>query len=254
VTIHGSLIGGEIYGVGANIRNVTISGNIVGSSISGTDGEIAWSGCIFTHASIGSVWVGGSVVAGHDDSTSGYLYYGTSILATQSIGSITVKGNVIGSTGPNGNAAVVFSASGAVAPTPTSNMAIGKINIGGRVENAQIIAGYDFDFGANNGNAQIGAVSVGGDWIASSIVAGIQNSIDSLHFGDGHDSVIGGVANSIAKIASITIGGTVTGTPVSGDHFAFESHAIGNVKIGGNTVLPGTQLSPLTGDVTLQLV
>jgi hypothetical protein len=39
----------------------------------------------------------------------------------------------------------------------------------------------------------------------------------------------------VAKIASITIGGTVTGTASSGDHFGFVAQQIGAFTAGGFT-------------------
>ena len=106
-----------------------------------------------------------------------------------------------------------------------------------------------------DGNAQIGAVTVGGDWIASSLVAGVQNSGFGLnHFGDSNDTIIGALANSIAKISSITIGGVVTGTASLIDHFGFLSHTIGSFKAGGITFNPPSPLDFVNGDVALRVV
>jgi hypothetical protein len=137
-------------------------------------------------------------------------------------------------------------------------MAIGRITIGGHAEFASILAGYDRFLAAKNGNAQIGAVKVGGDWIASSLVAGVQDT-GAAGFGVG-DTIIGGGA-SIAKIASIVIGGQVVGTPGGGDHFGFVSHTIGSFKAAGFTapLLAATasqffELALITADVTVREV
>jgi hypothetical protein len=92
-------------------------------------------------------------------------------------------------------------------------------------------------------------VKIGGNCVASSIVAGCQNlgtddavggtglKADTLSFGNAHDSSIGaGVPGIVAKIARITIGGTVLGTLPSldtTDAFGFVAERIGSVKIGG---------------------
>src|SRR5581483_5459773 len=97
--------------------------------------------------------------------------------------------------------------------------------------------GYDIFLTAKNGGASIGAVNVKGDWIASSIVAGAQNA-GKPKFGDGNDTLID--ATKSVRIASVTIGGEVLGTPSgisNSDHFGFVSHHIGPVKIGGNNIL-----------------
>jgi len=101
-------------------------------------------------------------------------------------------------------------------------------------------------------------VKVGGDWIASDLVAGVQDG-GVAGFGDAGDSIIGGGA-SIAKIASIVIGGIVEGTPAGGDLFALTSHAIGSLKISGTNIpvpaAPGTvPISPMTdSDVVLHVL
>ncbi len=151
---------------------------------------------------------------------------------------------------------MIFSASGQAAPTATTDLAIGKISIGGSVERTQILAGYDVDLNPVNGNAQIGSVSVGSDWIASDLIAGMQDG-GTAGFGDAGDTIIGGIGS--AKIARIIVGGIVEGTPGTGDQFGIESHAIGSFKVNGSAILvpvaPGSiALSPLTADVTLRTI
>ena len=68
-------------------------------------------------------------------------------------------------------------------------------------------------------------------------------------FGDSTDFIIGNLPNSIARIASIVIGGIVIGTSTSGDRFGIESHTIGSLKINGFVVpiVSPVSLCPLTG-------
>jgi hypothetical protein len=204
--------------------------------------------------------IGGSIIAGLDNSATGTLTRNASILANDDIGSLTVKGSLVGSVGGSGDITkVILSARGQAAPTASTDLAFGKIKIGGRVERAQIFAGYNTGLNPLNGNAQIGSVKVGGDWIASDLVAGVKDG-GTPGFGDAGDTIINPPPNpvdSIAKIARIVIGGIVEGTAAGGDQFGFESHAIGSFKMNGFTIpiLSPVSLSPITGnDVTIRLV
>ena len=95
-------------------------------------------------------------------------------------------------------------------------------------------------------------MSVGGDWIASNLVAGAYNpNSGNGNFGDApHDLKIPSAsdnANIISKIASVVIGGQVLGTLPSvsaADHFGFVAEQIGAVKIGGNTIVIPTNNTP----------
>lgn len=292
-TLHGAVIPKATFKAGLNaslsaptVGAVTIGGDFGGNLFSGSLGAATIGGTLLASISatttigkilvrgdvraggisadhLGSVTINGSVLAPSIDmvSTDG----GFELLSiTHDFGQLTVKGDVRGTVGLMGAVTRVFiTAGGASAPTPTSDLAMGKITIGGSVERTQIIAG---GFGTNP-NAQIGTVKVGGDWIQSSLAAGVSNlgadnanggtgaNADNVNFGDTHDRL---AAGSIAKIASITIGGQVIGSPASGDHFGFCAGAIGSFKAGGVVakITPAKdapiELAPLTGDVTLR--
>jgi hypothetical protein len=248
IVIHGSLIGGSNPGgtvtgsggiVGGSIGTLKIDGNVRGASVSDSD-SAEQSAYIASKGRIAHVIVGGSIITGTDNSTSGPgLVNNATIRARDDIGSLFVGGDVTG----NDTQRVLITARGQAMPTATTDLAIGKITINGNIEQAEILAGFDFSLmsgtpDAANGNAQIGAVKVGGDWIASSISAGVDSNGNG--FGNANDSVIdmpSGAATDaiVAKIASITIGGTVTGTASSGDHFGFVAQQIGAFTAGGFT-------------------
>jgi hypothetical protein len=88
-----------------------------------------------------------------------------------------------------------------------------------------------------NGDAQIGAMTVGGDWVASSLVAGVDAGGDGL-FGTS-DDVKGGITDTpgiVSKITSVTIGGLALGAPNStnpSDGFGFVAQQIGSLKVNG---------------------
>ncbi len=274
VTVGGSVMGGNadfsgvintqsgLVGTENNIGSITIGHNLVGGSIDGTDGDVSESGLIESNGALGSVTIKGSIISGIDDSTAGSLDSNASIRAAYNIKSLTVNGSIIGHHTANGDSEVIISAKGleTVPANPSADPAIGNIKVGGRVERTEFLAGYNTSLLAVDGDAQIGKLQVTGDWVASSLVAGAQNSGGLGHWGDGHDSLIS--TPSIAKIASIQIGGIVIGDTSSTngmDHFGFVSHAIGSFKAGGTAFTlpssPGTlSLSPLTGDVSIVLL
>jgi hypothetical protein len=269
VTINGSIIGGsatdsgEIATFGAvgeenNIGKIKIGHDLIGGSISGSDASISRSGFIRSDGAIAGIKIGGSIISGIDDSSSGSLDSDASIRAAYDIQSFKVKGSLIGHHTANGDSWVILSARGQddVPTNPTSDRAFGNISVGGRVEWSEFLGGYDTALDALDGNAQIGKVKVGGDWIASSLVAGAENSGGITHFGDGNDSIIGGLP-SIAKISGITIGGNIIGdaTSTNGtEHFGFVSKGLFPLQFNGESTplaISSTPLSPLTDDVTI---
>src|SRR4029434_7088706 len=131
-----------------------------------------------------SIFVGGSVIAGIDNSSDDLLNSGT-IRASLSIGTLTIRGSVLG----NATHRALISAGGEM----DTGFAFGKISIGGRVEFAGLRGGYGafgtgFDGdGATTADSRIGRVTVGGDWIASSLAAGIHDNDGDGDLGDrGH--------------------------------------------------------------------
>jgi hypothetical protein len=272
VTIGGNLTGGagDASGLIANglrdIGPVRIGGNLQGGSISGTTGDLTSSGSIASSGRLVSVTIGGSIISGTDSSTGGDIF-DTMISAGSDIGSITVKGDVIGNSNANGDSPVTIAAVGKLISVGTSNVAIGSISIGGKVEFAKILGGYGLGlagFSGQNADAQIGRVSVGGDWIASSLVAGVDAGADGL-FGTADDAKITGGTDdmtTVSKIGSIRIGGQVQGTAATGDHFGFVAEQIGSFKVGTTTTAlkPGVNndvvelLGSTTADVTIREV
>jgi hypothetical protein len=263
ISVGGSVVGGVgnssgvILGSGA-IGSVAIGHDLVGGSISGASLGLDSSGYIQGQR-IGRVAVGGSVIAGSNTSAGGTLAHSGAIQAVDDLGPVTVKGNLVGDpTNP-----VVISARGraGLPVTTTIDLAIASLTVGGRVERALILAGYDVFGNPVNGQASIGAVKVGGDWVASSLVAGAMSLLPGFNFGTATDTEIGGLEPSedrIAQIASITIGGQAIGTVGGTDHFGFVAERVGSLSVGG-TVIPlhagpsndGLTTVGPTGDLTV---
>lgn len=259
IAIGGSLSGGsasnsgQIF-VGGDLGAVKIGRDLIGGSITGTQGTLDSTGYIQA-SRIGSVFIGGSIFAGVDKSTVGELTHNASIRAQHDIGAVTVKGSLVGNEASEGLAAVVISARGqeVLAPGATSDLAIKSVSIGRNVSLAKILAGFapgDADEVGSNGNASIGAVKVGGDWSGSSVSAGINAGVAGFGvrgFGINPtviDNPPGAAADAlVARIASITIKGTVTGAPSFFFQTGFVAQQIGAFKAGAFT-------APLTAAAT----
>jgi hypothetical protein len=281
VSVGGSLVGspsqfgGSIYAHG-NLAGVTVGGSAVGSTglfsgdifaDTGRMGPVTirgdlrggggnWSGSVvaFTSGPLAGVTVGGSVT-GIGTATTG-------VLSAGQIGTVKIAGNLAGPAASG----VQISAQGLLGPglTAASALAIRSVSVGGRVENARILAGYDTLGDATNPDAQVGSVTVGGDWAASSLAAGVAAGVDGL-FGTADDAAIaGGDAAIHSKVASVTIKGQAYGTFGGADHFGFVAQEIAKFSVGGaalplkpgasNDVPPGTFDVGITGDLTMREV
>jgi hypothetical protein len=132
---------------------------------------------------------------------------------------------------------------------PAGAVAIDRLSVNGNVENAQILLGYrrevveeQTSYLAKNPDASGGKVVVNGDWTASSLVAGVFDGT-----GDGfgqNDALIEGDTTEriFARIASIVIKGTATGSAAEGDHYAITAQQVGKLSINGEklTLSKGT--------------
>ncbi len=249
VTVSGALVGGVGFHSGAieaegNLGTVTVGSISDGGVFAGTSLENFGSAKLINvkdAIAAGTIEVDGSVSAlkVKTDVTQ------SAIRASDAIKSITIGGNLEQS---------LISAGGAAVAGRT-DVAIGSIKIGGKsattgnVTDSQILGGYDLD-GVVNPHAQIGSVSVTHNWTASDLVAGVTD-VDADGFGDLDDALIftpGDTSTVIARIASITIGGTVSGTPdavSTTDQFGFIARQIGKFKSAAGSV----PLHALTADV-----
>lgn len=251
VKIGGSLISGTgnlsgtLYS-DTMIKSVSITGSIIGDVNGDVDGAIAGGGAIVSNGSLGPIVVKGSVRGEFAPNGGGIYAFGgniasvnigrdltgstatTGIYATGSIGAVTVGGSVAGAAPGTGTVFIL------------SDTSISKLTVKGRVENADILAGsefYNFAIGAaENADAQIGSVTVSGDWITSNLAAGV-NSTAALFFGEAGMQELAGNnldATLAARIASIVIAGNVYGTPESmGNGFGFFAQQFGSFKIRG---------------------
>ncbi|MEA3188080.1 MAG: hypothetical protein QOD99_1910 [Chthoniobacter sp.] len=219
--------------VNVTVGSITVKGEVIG-------GTFKNSGCIDV---IGSEFGDVRKIKIGKSMTTGPATFSGIIFVQGNIGSVSIGEDLVGTA--SFPAEILASGHSSAANKP--EIALKSLTVHGRVERALINAGHfttsDPFF---NGDAQIGRVKIGGDWIASNMVAGAKNlgadgmdatGDDNLNFGDSHDAAdSGGVSTLFSKIAKIIIGGSVVGTVGGTDHFGFVSQEIGLVKIGGVAV------------------
>lgn len=211
-----------------DIGPVRIGGNIIGGNVIDAL-SVSNTGAIIGN-NIASVKLGGSIISGSDIGAGTLTNSGT-IISRAALGAVKIGGNIVGnSTNPVN---IVARSQGAV--TEGSDIAIASIAVKGDVEFAQILTGFNDLLAPANADASIGKVKVGGDWRASSLVAGAQDP-GGNGFGSGDTLQPGGSPTVIARIAGITIKGSVTGSLVTGDNFGFVAEQIDSVKISGRAL------------------
>jgi hypothetical protein len=134
---------------------------------------------------------------------------------------------------------------------------LASLTVGASVSDTRILAGYSAAGLPLAVAAEIGKVTVGGNWISSDLVAGVTSG--NGFFGDADDTLNG--PGLLSRIAKITIAGAALGTVDDvRDHFGFVAHEIAAFKVGkAKLALSATggpevfEIGP-TGDVTLREV
>ncbi len=230
ITVGGSVVGGRsstsgFVAVTGDAGAVTVNGDIAGTDLSGAD-DFDATGYVYA-GRMASLTVNGSLLAGENTTANQALRTGF-IEAANDIGTLTISGNVVG----RNDKPARITARGSAAPTANSDLAIGRVMIGGRVDNAVIAVGA-----GTNGDAQIGPVTIGGDFVASSIAAGIGAGPDG-YFGSADDVKFNtkDVAGLSSKIGNVTIGGQAKGTVVNvsaTDSYGITAEHILGFKVGG---------------------
>jgi hypothetical protein len=132
-------------------------------------------------------------------------------------------------------------------------LAIKSIAILGSVDRAVIDAGFGF-----NADAQIGTVTIGGDWSRSSIAAG-TNPVNNLFGGPDDAAITGGndILDLHSRIGAIVIKGQAIGSPAGTGEFGFVAQQIGSLKIESAKIAldpTAKDLKPIgiTGDLFLR--
>ena len=239
-TMKSATIGGFIKGgTGTQSGNIEAGNNMgpvkIGGDALGGAGFASGSIYTFSDGNIASVTIGGSLVGG--DNTL------TGILSGNQLGPVKIAGDLRAASA----AGVRISAEATLTNnTAATSIAIKSLTVKGSVSNALILGGYTTNGGASNPDATIGPVLVGGNWSASSLIAGGDDGADNL-FGTADDvKITEAVADLLfSKIASVTIKGYALGTVGGSDSFGIVAEKIGIVKVGLRPYLlaPGTDIT-----------
>ena len=253
IAILGSLFGGVGDSSGnvfstRNIGTLSIVGDVIGGDLaSGAGADLLESGYIQAK-SIKTLNIGGTVRTGVDYDATHDLINSGAIRTEFNFGAINIKGSLEG----NATQRALITASGQeVKPVGTRNdLAILNLKVGGAVRYADLLFGYnltdDHTAAEANPDAQVGAVSVGGDWVATNLVAGIAYS---SKFGDGNDALANGVdrLDILARISAVAIRGQVLGTAdISADQFGIVAQIVSSVRLNTTKTAP-ILISPAVG-------
>ena len=142
---------------------------------------------------------------------------------------------------------VIISAGAGSPSESTTDLAIGKITIGQRVENADIFAGYNTAAGRRQcrrpDRRSDRRRRLGGQQPRRRKPA---NSSGNVNFGDGNDAKLTGLnvndlPGVVSKITSVVIKGFVYGSPLLTNgptNFGFVAESIGTFQFGGITIPP----------------
>jgi hypothetical protein len=184
---------------------------------------------MFLADSIGRLKIGGSIKGG-------------SIATNKGLGPFSLlgdfqNGNLFGGDGIKSVKVLgkIVSDNPAEPVTITARNKLGSLVVNNDVENARILVGYNNDEVPLNPDARVGKVVVKGNWIASSLVAGIADS-PADGFGRNDIVIAGETTPAISKIANVIIKGTASGSAALGDHFGITAQQIGKVSINGESV------------------
>jgi hypothetical protein len=139
------------------------------------------------------------------------------------IGNVKVGGDV--------NDSSFFIVGDAGATTNAAALALKSFRVRGDFDHSSILGGA---FLTGNADVQLGRISIGGDLISSSLVAGIATGADSLFATDDDAPFSGGGSPAIvSRIASVVVKGQVIGSVEAGGRFAIEAEQIGSVTVAG---------------------
>jgi len=211
LAIGGDLTGGNTSTVAEDIGAVTVgglvaegsvvqsAGGIIGSVV--VKGDVKNGGGFESKFDMPSVTIGGTM-EGFLDSTAG------------NIGNVRIGGSMF------------ESGIEAVAGT------IGAVSVAGSVGESLIISNLTDSAKA----AEIGSITVGGNWVASSATAGFKDAAPSDGYGNAGDSL----AALSGKIGSIIIHGEVIGATVAPMHTGFDAQSIGTFQMGSNVLKLGS--------------
>jgi hypothetical protein len=235
VDVRGSIRGGTAWSSGRldvsrSVTAVHVGGDVEGGTATADGQDLDDAGSVSVGERVGRLTIDGSVIGGSSGGFANTQLAGTGQV---SIGhraeTILIRGSLVGR-----DQRARLLAEGPPLLAGTAAEAIGTLTVLGRVERADILGGYaDAGLGpaqATSAEVQLGRIVVAGDWIASNLAAGVNIETGQLAPSTEPDF--------LARIRSIEIGGQVLGTAADGDSYLFAAQVIGQLKVGGDTLVP----------------
>lgn len=141
------------------------------------------------------------------------------------IGTAKVAGDV--------NDSTFFISGDSAATSNAEALALKSFKVGGDFDHSEIRGGV---FLSGNPDVQLGRIAIGGDLIASNIIAGITAGKDTLYATDDDALFSGGSPAIASRIASVVVKGQAIGSVEAGGRFAIEAEQIGSVKVGATKI------------------
>lgn len=219
--------------IDGNANAIFINGGIAGGGTS--KGSIVNSGAVLVTGGLKSITVGEDITAGKYFDTKTDVNLGAVRAGT--IGSMLVKGSLLG---PDNTSRVLITGEGNPLKNSGANPAIKSLTVMGSVKGAMILGGYNTvgttigGNGGTNGGAQIGTVTVYGDFSNGSIATGVNNqSLVPGNWADGTNTLLDAANQTVASIAKIIIKGATYGPIQCG----FAAEQIQSISLGGLPVV-----------------
>jgi hypothetical protein len=239
-TVRGDLLEDSVE-VAGKVKSLKIAGDYVGDPTITTEtlAKIADEGFSSDTDNLGVIPGGVFRADGIGKLKIGLNMKGGGIATAKNIGLFSVNGDVVRGNIFGGGGIKTLKVLGKITSDDpgepvniTARNQIGTLVVNHDVENARILAGYTSNTDPVNPDAKIGKILVKGNWIASSVAAGIE---DSTNDGFGRNDVVisGDTTDVISKIGSVIVKGTASGTAVGTDHFGITAQQIGKVSIDG---------------------
>jgi hypothetical protein len=212
-----------------------VGGNIKGGNITSEGVTLVKSG-FFSGISANNVLIKGSLIAGTNDTSTSTAVMNGSLVITSSTGKMTVLGGLTGNLGAGGKINYVSLNAGGTQNGPSTNITINGSVAYSRISNG--LMDSDNFKGGDPTVSKSGSITIGGDFISSSISIGIGTGADGF-LGTADDDLPKEFQpgyGSYARIASIIIKGNASATPGSGDSSVIQSEQIDQLIVKGTKI------------------
>jgi hypothetical protein len=237
VDVQGSIRGGTAPASGmldvvGSLTAVHVGGDVEGGTATADGQDLERAGSVSV-GRVGRLTIDGSVVGGSSGGFANARLAGTGqVSLADRAETVLIRGSLVGR---DQRARLLARGAEDDFGFPAGE-AFGSLTVLGRVERADILGGYVATevtpVLATGLNVKLGRIVVAGDWIASNLTAGVNIQTGEL--------IEPAVPEWRARIRSIEIAGQVIGTAADGDSYLFAAQVIGQLKVGGDTLVPTT--------------